>query len=266
MIPKIVHYCWFGGNEYPENVNLCMKTWEENLKLKGYKFMRWDEKNSPLDNGFVKQALNDKKWAFVSDFVRVYALVKYGGIYLDTDMLLVKGLDKFLENESFLGFEDQGVPSCGIIGAKKNHDFWEEVLEIYKSIDHKYDYSTNTIPKVVKRHVLKKYGQSYLSCPTSTFMLYPVDYFYPMPYFAKESPFSYVTNNTYAIHLWNSSWLTLLEKADWNWRNGFYNQGIKLVLTSIKEAPENIKGYQKLSFYIFHKLLFKLVKIKELFK
>lgn len=264
MIPKIIHYCWFGGGKLPKNVQQCIKSWKENLK--DYEIVKWDESNSPLDSEFVKQAIYDKKWAYVSDFVRVHALSKYGGIYLDTDMLIIKHLDVFLENGSFLGFENPGVPSCGIIGAKVNHPFWEKVLNHYKNINYSFHYSENTIPKIVKSLIQNYYGQNYLNSPSSDLMLYSVDYFYPMPYFADDSPFSYITKNTYAIHLWNGSWLTLLEKAEWNFKHGHHKKGIKLALNSIKETPKNRKGYEKLISFLYQTILFELVKVNNVWK
>ena len=96
-IPKIIHYCWFGKNEKPDIVIKCIDSWKKILNE--YEIIEWNEKNFKIDsNKFVKQAYDSKKFAFVSDYVRVYALYNYGGIYLDTDVEVFKSLDELNSN------------------------------------------------------------------------------------------------------------------------------------------------------------------------
>ena len=86
-IPRIIHYVWMGGKEKPDNIVKCMKTWE---KLKDFKIIEWNESNFDIEsNPFVREAYKNKKWAFVSDYVRAWAIYNYGGIYFDTDILLI---------------------------------------------------------------------------------------------------------------------------------------------------------------------------------
>ena len=91
-IPKIIHYVWVGNNEKPKDIKRCMETWKKHLK--DYEIIEWNEKNFDIDsNKFVKEAYEARKWAYVSDYIRAYAIYNYGGIYLDTDVLVVEILD-----------------------------------------------------------------------------------------------------------------------------------------------------------------------------
>lgn len=104
MIPKIIHYIWFGGNPLPELAVKCIESWKKYCP--DYEIMIWDERNFDVSVcAYTKEAYDAKKWAFVSDYVRLKALYEYGGIYMDTDVELVKSLDGFLHEKAFSGFE-----------------------------------------------------------------------------------------------------------------------------------------------------------------
>ena len=101
-IPKIIHYVWMGGKEKPPKIKKCIKTWKKHLK--DYEFIEWNEKNFDINsNSFVKKMYENKKWAFVSDYVRAYAIYNYGGIYLDTDVFVIDKLDSLLNSRAFVG-------------------------------------------------------------------------------------------------------------------------------------------------------------------
>lgn len=105
MIPKIIHYTWFSGDELPQMVKDCMASWKKYLV--GYEFRLWDiNAIKDIDSTFLKEALAEKKWAFAADYVRLYALFHEGGIYLDTDVILYKSFDDLLDNRVFIGKED----------------------------------------------------------------------------------------------------------------------------------------------------------------
>ena len=106
MIPKIIHYCWFGPNDFPELEKKCMESWK---KMESeYKFMFWNEDTFDVNSvSYVKEAYKKGKYACVSEYVRMYALYNYGGIYFDTDVEVVGAIDSSLENAAFIGFENR---------------------------------------------------------------------------------------------------------------------------------------------------------------
>ena len=104
MIPKIIHYCWFGGNELPENMRRCMESWKKYCP--DYEIRRWDESNYDFNRiSYSSEAYQVQKWGFVTDAIRLDVVYRYGGIYLDTDVELLKPLDDLLEHSAFFGFE-----------------------------------------------------------------------------------------------------------------------------------------------------------------
>lgn len=206
-IPKVVHYCWFGKGEMSALSKRCLESWSE--KLPGFEIKCWDESNAPLDIQFVKDMLEQKKWAFASDYVRLYALFTEGGIYLDTDMEVVQDFSPLLDNECFIGYESIGRVNTGAMGAKSGSGYVKECMELMN-----------------KRHADK---QEYWIAPeVATFVFnkltegvtaYPERYFYPFnPYDASTATdvlmFADVKFDTYAIHHWNHTWkLGFLERA-----------------------------------------------------
>ena len=118
MIPKTLHYCWFGEGQLSELEQKCIKSWGD--VLADYKIIRWDESNFPIkDFPYVSAAYDAKKWAFVRDYVRVWALYNYGGIYLDTDFQIIKPIDELLEKNVILGVENKEYVGTAIMGLKK---------------------------------------------------------------------------------------------------------------------------------------------------
>lgn len=206
-IPKRVHYCWFGKKEKPRIVQECINSWRKYLKE--YEIIEWNEDNFKIEDfDFAKKAYSDKKWAFVSDYCRVIVLYNYGGIYLDTDMELLKGLDDLLVNNSFAGIEDYLI-AFGIWGCKKNDSFIKEVLNYYNTLDYE-DYKENLIELSIPIHVTKiaqKYGYQ-LNCDSISYFfdkiaIYPKEYFYPKRHSWQEP---LITKNTYTIHHYEGSW------------------------------------------------------------
>ncbi len=118
MIPKIIHYCWFGRGQKSEKIKACIASWKKYLP--DYEIVEWNEDNFDLSsNLYVKQAYDSKKWAFVSDYVRLYALYHFGGIYMDTDVEVLKSLDEFLDAPSFTGFKTKDSPITAVLAQKK---------------------------------------------------------------------------------------------------------------------------------------------------
>ena len=132
-IPKIIHYCWFGKNEKPELVKKCIASWYS--KLKDFEFMEWNEDNFDVFQiQYTAQAYEHKKYAFVSDYARLKVLKQFGGIYLDTDVEVLKNLDVFLKNDFFAGFENhKGVAPGLIMGSIPNHPLLDELMQFYEN-------------------------------------------------------------------------------------------------------------------------------------
>lgn len=139
-IEKKIHFTWFSNDPFPEEVKKCMDSWQE--WLPDYEFIHWDmEKISEIENRFLKEALSKRKWAFAADFVRLYALYHYGGIYLDTDVVVFKTLDPLLHYGAFIGRENSmhldqrravRYLTSHCMGAEKHHPFFKACLDYYK--------------------------------------------------------------------------------------------------------------------------------------
>ena len=213
-IPKIIHYCWFGPKEPSKAIQKCIDTWHE--KLPEYEFYKWSEDNTSFDNAFVASCYKQKKWAFVSDYIRLKKLYDYGGIYLDTDMYLLKSLNKLLNQQCFFGSENEMYISCGIIGATKQHPFILKCLEKYQDLKIPKDnrWYKITIPQMIT----EQFKEIYSIQPNfntlvihENIVIYPKEYFYPYPNKKEsidiEEIKKYATEKTLAIHLWESSWM-----------------------------------------------------------
>ena len=155
-IPKKIHYVWVGGKEKPKNIKRCMKTWKKYLK--GYEVIEWNEKNFDINaHPFVKKAYEEKKWAFVSDYIRAYAIYNEGGIYLDTDILIVDSLEPLFENKAFVGFENDTHPFTAVFGAEKGHPLLKDMLDYYDNVDMNFKFEDNNTISV-SNLLIEKYG------------------------------------------------------------------------------------------------------------
>lgn len=146
MIPKKIHYVWVGGKEKPADIKRCMNTWKKHLKE--YEIIEWNETNFDIDSHpFTKSAYAAKKWAYVSDYIRAYALYHEGGIYLDTDVLILDNFDKFLNDRAFVGYENPDYPFTAVFGAEQGHPFLKSILNYYEGREFEFD--SNDQMKVV---------------------------------------------------------------------------------------------------------------------
>lgn len=216
-IPKIVHYCWFGGKEKPTIVKKCIESWK--VYLSDYVIKEWNEDNFDIDsNEFVKQAYKEGKFAFVSDFVRVMALYNYGGIYLDTDVEVFRSFNDLLSNYSFWGFEEKDYIATSTIGACKGNEL---IGQFFKSYDGKL-YLTksgnmNTMTNVFE--ITKIMNGLGIQMDGTYQELEGIATIYPQEYF---SPYDYIncynkaTENTYAVHYFYKSWLPFRERVKSN--------------------------------------------------
>lgn len=212
-IPKVIHYCWFGKGEKSDLAKECIEGWKD--KLKGYEIIEWNEDNFDINNNlYVKQAYDKKKYAFVSDYVRLYALLNYGGIYLDTDVEVLKGFEGFLDLDAFVGFEDKELISTAIIGARKGNLIIKEWFETYTNRKFIEDGKINDTTNVrVLTNLLLKYQlqqtNSYQKLCNGIITIYPTEYFSPLKYGTKRPK---ITNKSVTIHWFEGTWTTLGKK------------------------------------------------------
>lgn len=213
QIPKIIHYCWFGNSAHSNIQEICFASWKKHLS--DYEFILWDEKNSDLEHPFIQFAYNRKKFAFVADYVRLKAVYDYGGVYLDTDMFVVQNFDKFLNQNFFIGAQDENLINASIFGGIKKHDYIKECLKYYDDQSPRDWQLKLAIPRVLTR-VFDAYTNTYNTRFNSVMevkglKIYPAEYFYPLP-FDVNKPFqknflNYAVDNTVTIHLWEGSWI-----------------------------------------------------------
>lgn len=205
-IPKVIHFCWFGGAEYPDLIKKCMASWEKYLPE--YEVVKWSEENFDVNcNDYVREAYENKKWAFITDYVRLYALYNYGGVYLDSDVEILKPIDEFLDCEAFSGFESKDSVPTAIMGSVKGQRFMGELLHDYddrKLIleDGTVDMTSNTvvITQSCLKHGLKQNGKKQT---VEGFTLYPPVYFCPNTIGRiVDKP----SKKSYAIHHSAGSW------------------------------------------------------------
>lgn len=146
MIPKIIHYCWFGRGEKNPLIQACIASWRKYLP--DYRIVEWNEDSFDVDSTlWTRQAYAAKKWAFVSDYVRLYALYTQGGLYFDTDVEVLRPLDRFLDNQAFTGFESNDNPVTAVMGAESGNPIIAELLSYYSDRPFvKNDGSLETLP------------------------------------------------------------------------------------------------------------------------
>jgi len=208
MIPKIINYCWFGGNPLPDSAKKCIESWEKYCP--NYKIIKWDETNFNINCcQYVKQAYEAKKWAFVSDFARFEILFNNGGIYFDTDVELIKPIDDIVEKGPFMGIEKLNNVAPGLgMATYAGHPFFKEIIDIYKNInfiDEAGNYNMKTIVEYTTE-LLKKYGLEEKSIIQNVYGIYV----YPIEYFSPKNVDTLalkITENTYSIHHFDGSWL-----------------------------------------------------------
>ncbi|MDE3059517.1 MAG: hypothetical protein KGJ06_00715 [Pseudomonadota bacterium] len=191
MIPKLFHYIWVGDRPLPDKARRFI---EDAKRLHpDFEFRLWTEKELSLDSAFVQTAYRDKAWAFVSDYCRFKILHEQGGIYLDTDMELLKSFAPLLDNKGFAGLNrQQDAIYCGVIGAIPGHKLMQAVVAAYDALGRERPTSPQMLTQVFK------------AVQPADFTIYPHPYFYPVEEGKKLSP--QLLAQAYAIHHWDESW------------------------------------------------------------
>ncbi len=239
-IPKIIHYCWFGPNDMDRIHKKCLKSWKRNLPE--FEFMKWDESNIDIaHHPFLKAAFKLGKWAFVSDYIRLQKLYEYGGIYLDTDMLIFRPLDQFLKLDSFFCAENSIFINCAIMGTRKENSFIKKCLLKYDEVilGEKTKLASITIPQIVTstfRSTFDYTGNFTKVVRVPGITIFPAIYFYSLPYKQRylKNKKKYISGDSYGLHLWDESWKDHSEFQ--YFRKGMYLKGYKKILRSKEKA------------------------------
>lgn len=215
MIPKIIHYCWFGGKPLPEDAQRCIASWKKYLP--DYDIKEWNESNFDVNCcSYVKEAYEARKFAFVSDYARFWVLYNEGGLYFDTDVEIIKDMSHIIDAGNFMGFEKSLATkdsNCGAklgvnpgigLGTEVKLPFVREILDFYEARVHfaiedgtVVDYTTDMLRKhgFQEKHELQK---------VADVIIYPADYFCPMD---STTGIITKTNNTVSIHHYSCSWI-----------------------------------------------------------
>lgn len=210
QIPRRIHYCWFGNKPKSKLIMKCITSWKKFCP--DYEIVEWNETNFDLTvNDYVKEAYEEKKYAFVSDYARLWAVYHEGGIYLDTDVELIKGLDDFLQYEAFFASENNVLISTGLgFGAVKNNEIVKAMMDDYENIHFRLEngkHDRTTCPVRNTRTLKDRLGITLdLTEPLiiNNVCMLPKEYFCPLEYETKKMN---KTKNTHAIHWYNASWL-----------------------------------------------------------
>lgn len=235
MIPKRIHYCWFGKGKMPELAVKCINSWKRILP--DYELIRWDEETFDINScDYVREAYEARKYAFVTDYVRLFALYNYGGIYMDTDVEVFQNLDRFLGNVAFSGFENESSIPTGIMAAEKGYHCFGELLNDFRTKhffleNGKYDYTTNveTITNYYRRKGLVPNNTKQV---IDGFLVMPAITFCPAPEDIIKKNMSLI----YTVHHKNGSWIPHELRVD---KNSFkYRYKIK-----IKKLIKFLIGY-----------------------
>lgn len=212
-IPKIVHYCWFGGNPKPDLAEKCIRSWKKYCP--DYEIVEWNEDTFDLSTApdYVQQAKAAGRWAFITDYVRLRALTEQGGIYMDTDVELIKPLDPYLQHRAFAGFESREGIQTGLLACEKGFPLFREFMEYY---DHasflKPDGTPDTTTNVqILTGLCRKKG---LVCndrlqTIEGLTIYPKEFFCPVDFDTKQLK---KTRKTVTIHWFSGSWQTEEER------------------------------------------------------
>lgn len=250
MIPKIIHYCWFGGKPKPKDVIRFIDTWKKCLP--DYFIKEWNESNYDIQGAcnYVKEAYKKGKFAFVSDYVRIYALYTEGGIYLDTDVEVINSYSALLSYHAFIGLETTNQVATCVIAGERHFPLFKHILNYYHRrnfIDSNGHLDITPNPVIITKIIKDQYGDiegnTYLN---KEIFIAPQDYFSPKSF---ETGLVNITNNTISIHHFQATWMPkyfVLEKNFWNF---FGLKNLKLILRliylfkygTIRSTPPNIR-------------------------
>ncbi len=216
MIPKIIHYCWFGGNELPRSAQKCIASWRKFLP--DYEIKRWDESNFDVNMiPYTAQAYAARKWAFVSDYARMWILYHEGGLYFDTDVEVIAPMDDIVERGAFMGIEVPGAPgelpkvAPGLgLGVEPGHPIYKALLDHYAEQREFMDAEGRIVGGTVVSHntqVLAEHGMQATNelQEVEGIWIYPMDFFNPLE---DATGRLNKTANTRSIHWYSKTWVS----------------------------------------------------------
>ena len=208
MIPKIIHYCWFGYNQKPRSVEKCIQSWKRYMP--DYQIVEWNEKNYDIQAAplYVRQAYDARKWAFVTDYVRLWIIYNYGGVYLDTDVEVIRSWNQLLSHRCFIGRQPGYQVNTGAgFGAEKKHPAIKRMMDDYENIpfiDESGEMDLLTCPSRNSQWLFECGLQKEdVYQEIEGVAIYPINYFSPMDAWTRRLK---VTKNTYSIHHCDASW------------------------------------------------------------
>lgn len=208
-IPKIIHYAWFGKNKKNDLTMKCIESWKR--AMPDYEYVEWNEENFDLDLfEFTRKAYNEKKYAYVTDVVRLYALYHFGGIYMDTDVEAIKAMDDLLCFHGFSGFQSYDQIPTGTLASEKGNMWIKEQLEYYNTAEFDLEDVNKkliTNVEIITNMSIKKHGltlNNQLQELKYGMRIYPIDFFCAKD--ARTGKIN-ITSNTYTIHHFVGSWV-----------------------------------------------------------
>ncbi len=213
MIPKIIHYCWLGSQPLPNSAKRNIESWRKYCP--DYTIKRWSESDIDIMSvKYMEECYEQKAWGFVPDVARLQIIYNEGGIYLDTDVELIKPLDPLLKNKAFMGFENKNTVNLGQgFGAEPHNQLIKKLLDQYNSLHFiNRDGTKNLTPspeiqtETLKALGLRKSNKIQTVCGAT---IYPIEYFSGIDYY---SGLSTRTEKTYSVHHFNGSWLSQKDK------------------------------------------------------
>lgn len=220
MIPKIIHFCWLSNDPYPEKIQKCIDSWHKFLP--DYEFVHWNFDRFPRGKSiWVDQAFDNHKYAFAADYIRLYALYNYGGIYLDTDVEVLKSFDDLLSLPYFIGRENSphGIEAA-IMGAEKNLEWIKDCFDYYegrKFVIGFGDFDTQVLPRILLNQINKNHSLNLISnkeefaYDDKLVNIFPIDWFSPKKWDTGELV---ITQNTRAIHHFAGTWKSCKNKKE----------------------------------------------------
>ena len=214
MIPKIIHLCWMSGDPFPSDIQKCIDSWKRILP--DYEIWLWDTKRFDLSTSvWVTEAYDKKKYAFCADYIRMYALFNYGGVYLDSDVEVLRSFNDLLTLPYFIGYESKQYFEAAVIGAEKGNPFIGDVLAYYKDrhfVKENGSLDIQIMPEVMMnvtnskwKRVLINEISDFINDPT-IINVFPYDWFSPIDSTGKRYVLR-VSKNTYCIHHFASAWV-----------------------------------------------------------